>query len=162
MKRGRSCSSGTRTAVSSSNYLASTYPKDVAGLVLLDITSQYIKQMETPQEYAALVAAGRKAQNAAGERLELGRAIDAVLSVPAIPPVPAVVFVANKHNKGESPAMAAHIAQAQLLLAKRLNAKLITNVNSGHHIHVEQPQLVIAATREVVEAARKANGSAAP
>jgi len=34
------------------------------------------------------------------------------------------------------------------------NAKHITNRNSGHEIHKEQPQLVIDAIREVVDAVR--------
>jgi uroporphyrinogen-III decarboxylase len=34
------------------------------------------------------------------------------------------------------------------------NAKHITNTNSGHEIHKEQPQLVIDAIRQVVEAVR--------
>jgi hypothetical protein len=43
--------------------------------------------------------------------------------------------------------------KAQDRLAKLLpNAKHITNTNSGHEIHKEQPQLVIDAIREVVEA----------
>jgi uroporphyrinogen-III decarboxylase len=35
------------------------------------------------------------------------------------------------------------------------NAKHITNTNSGHEIHKEQPQLVIDAIREVVHAVRR-------
>jgi hypothetical protein len=34
-------------------------------------------------------------------------------------------------------------------------AKHITKTNSGHEIHKEQPQFVIEAIREVVEAVRK-------
>ena|SRR5215469_1690204 len=34
------------------------------------------------------------------------------------------------------------------------NEKHVTNTNSGHEIHKEQPQLVIDAIREVVEAVR--------
>ena len=34
------------------------------------------------------------------------------------------------------------------------NAKHITNTNSGHEIHKEQPQLVIDAIRQVVDAVR--------
>ena len=40
------------------------------------------------------------------------------------------------------------------------NARHITKTNSGHEIHKEQPQLVIDAIREVVEAVRK--GRTAP
>jgi len=45
--------------------------------------------------------------------------------------------------------------QAQERLAKLVpNAKHITNTNSGHEIHKEQPQLVIDSIREVVYAVR--------
>jgi hypothetical protein len=45
--------------------------------------------------------------------------------------------------------------QAQERLAKLVpNAKHITNTNSGHEIHKEQPQLVIKSIREVVAAVR--------
>jgi hypothetical protein len=44
---------------------------------------------------------------------------------------------------------------AQEKLARLVaNAKHITNTNSGHEIHKEQPQLVIDAIRQVVEAVR--------
>jgi len=44
---------------------------------------------------------------------------------------------------------------AQERLAKLVpNGKHITNTNSGHEIHKEQPQLVIDSIREVVDAAR--------
>ena len=35
------------------------------------------------------------------------------------------------------------------------NAKHITNTNSGHEIHKEQPQLVVDSIREVVDAVRR-------
>ena len=45
--------------------------------------------------------------------------------------------------------------KAQERLTKLVpNEKHITNTNSGHEIHKEQPQLVIDAIREVVEAVR--------
>jgi hypothetical protein len=45
--------------------------------------------------------------------------------------------------------------KAQDGLAKLVpNAKHITNTNSGHEIHKEQPQIVIDAIREIVEAVR--------
>jgi len=45
--------------------------------------------------------------------------------------------------------------KAQEQLAKLVpNAKHITNTNSGHEIHKEQPRLVIDAIREVVETVR--------
>jgi pimeloyl-ACP methyl ester carboxylesterase len=133
-----------------------TYPKDVSGLVLLDITSQFLKQTETPQEFRELQLAGRKAQNGGGERLELGGAIDAVLAAPGVPAVPTVVILADKRNKGTPAALIAHIHEAGVLLAKHLDAKLITQTNSGHHLQNERPQLVVSAIRHVVDAARTA------
>jgi pimeloyl-ACP methyl ester carboxylesterase len=45
--------------------------------------------------------------------------------------------------------------KAQERLAKLVpNEKHVTKTNSGHEIHKEQPQLVIDAIREVVEAVR--------
>jgi hypothetical protein len=45
--------------------------------------------------------------------------------------------------------------KAQERLAKLVpNEKHITNTNSGHEIHKNQPQVVIDAIREVVEAVR--------
>ena len=45
--------------------------------------------------------------------------------------------------------------QAQARLAKLVpDAKHITNTNSGHEIHKEQPQLVIDSIRQVVDAVR--------
>jgi len=43
---------------------------------------------------------------------------------------------------------------AQDRLAKVLNAKHVSDTNSGHAIQMEQPQLVIDAIREVIEAVR--------
>jgi len=141
---------------------SSTYPKEVSGLVLLDITSQFLRRTETSQELTDLVSHGRKAQNGGGERLELGRAIDAVLAAPAVPAVPTIVFVADKRPKNASPALTAHILEANELLAKHMHARLITDTNSGHNLQVEQPQLVVSATREVVDAARKTSSSRTP
>ena len=52
---------------------------------------------------------------------------------------------------------------AQERLAKLVpNEKHITNTNSGHEIHKEQPQLVISAIREVVEAVRSGRRQLTP
>ncbi len=47
-----------------------------------------------------------------------------------------------------------HLLEAQRLLARHLCATLLTRTNSGHHIHVEQPQIVNDAARSVVAAVR--------
>src|SRR5215213_3977164 len=45
--------------------------------------------------------------------------------------------------------------EAQDLLAVHLDAKHITDTDSGHFIQGENPKLVVASVRKVVEAARK-------
>lgn len=44
--------------------------------------------------------------------------------------------------------------KAQDQLARSLHAKHITRTHAGHYIHMEQPQIVVYAIREVVEQAR--------
>lgn len=60
------------------------------------------------------------------------------------------------------PSRKAELLEAQTRLAGQLGAKLIADTNSGHHIHVEQPQPVNDAIREVVAAARSGVTRLAP
>ena len=48
---------------------------------------------------------------------------------------------------------------AQDRLAKLLNAKHVSDTNSGHAIQMDQPQLVIDAIRHVIEAVRSGSPS---
>ena len=50
---------------------------------------------------------------------------------------------------------------SERLLATSLNARLVTKTNSGHNIYAYAPQLVIDAIREVVDAVRGGEASAA-
>jgi hypothetical protein len=43
---------------------------------------------------------------------------------------------------------------SEKLLATSLNAKFVTNTNSGHNIYAYSPKLVIGAIREVVDDVR--------
>jgi hypothetical protein len=52
----------------------------------------------------------------------------------------------------------APLLEAQEKLARLApDAEHVTNTNSGHEIHKEQPQLVVDSIRKVVEAVRKEN-----
>ena len=69
---------------------------------------------------------------------------------------PVVVLTSDKRfdfGAGGSEAWPAWRA-AQDRLAKLLRAKHVSETNSGHAIQMEQPQLVIGAIRQVVEAVR--------
>ena len=50
---------------------------------------------------------------------------------------------------------------AQEILARSLDAKWITNTNSGHNIEVYNPQLVTATIREVVDEVRGSSSAMA-
>jgi pimeloyl-ACP methyl ester carboxylesterase len=138
---------------------ARTYPGQVAGRVLVDVTNVFLKDT-LPAEQLAILDAGVMAQNPNApdaERLMIRDAMNAILVAPKPPRVPVFVLTADK-PPNLSPATETFmqkIVRAQGMLAQSLCAKQMRRTNSGHHIFAEQPQLVNDAVREVVEAARK-------
>jgi pimeloyl-ACP methyl ester carboxylesterase len=158
---------------------ASTYPKDVAGLVLVDALSEGLQDAETPAQWAIqrkLIDGDVRESVAlypALERIDTDRSFDQLRATPPLRSIPLIVLSADRPWGPQIPSMIAagnlpkdvppdfgyvtDAAQkkAQEQLAKLVpNAKHITNTNSGHEIHKEQPRLVIDAIREVVEAVR--------
>ena len=147
---------------------ASTYPDSVAGLVLEDALSEGL--------YDGLTAAQRdviEALNLLPEPVHTVRSFEQVISAPPVLAMPMVILTADLPPIGAddvasgvfpasvtvefvnalwSAQIAAHAALARLFPG----AKHITNTSSHHYIHLEQPQLVIDAIREVVDAVRDA------
>jgi pimeloyl-ACP methyl ester carboxylesterase len=164
---------------------ASTYPDDVSGLVLVDALSEGLEDAETPEQWAIqrkLIEGDVRegvAQYPALETIDVDRSFD---QMRAAPPLRQLLLIVLSADRGWGPQVPSMIAAgtlpadvppdfgyvtdaaqkvAQAKLAKLVpNAKHITNTNSGHEIHKEQPQLVIDAIREVVEAIR--SGSRQP
>ena len=158
---------------------ASTYPKDVSGIVLVDALSEGLQDAETREQWTIqrkLIEGDVRESVAlypALERVDVDRSCDQVHAIPALCPMPIVVLSADRPSGPQVQSMIAagklpadvppgfgyvvNAAQkkAQEQLAKLVpNEKHITKTNSGHEIHKEQPQLVIDAIREVVEAVR--------
>ena len=158
---------------------ASTYPKDVSGLVLVDALSEGLQDAETPEQWAIqrkLIEGDVResvAEYPALERVDVDRSLKQIRAAPPLRSIPVVVLSADRPWGPQVPSMIAagklpaeippdfgyitDAAQkkAQERLAKLVpNEKHITNTNSGHEIHKDQPQLVIDAIREVVEAVR--------
>jgi len=158
---------------------ASTYPKEVSGLVLVDTLSEGLQDAETPEQWAIQrkLIQNDDPENLALypdlERIDVDRSCDQIRAAPALHPMPIVVLSADRPWGPQVPSMIeagklpadippdfgyvtdAAQKKAQERLAKLVpNEKHITNTNSGHEIHKEQPQLVIDAIREVVEAVR--------
>ena len=107
------------------------------------------------------------------ERIDADRSFDHVRAAPPLPSMPLVVLSADrpwgpqvppiikagKLSKDVPPDFGYITDSAQKKAQDQLatlvpNAKHITNTHSGHEIHKEQPQLVVDAIREVVEAVR--------
>ena len=148
---------------------ASTYPDSVAGLVLEDALSEGL--------YDGLMAAQREvieALNLLPEPVHTVSSFEQVISAPPVRKVPMVILTADLPPisaddvaSGVFPPSvtvefvnalwSAQIA-AQTALARLFpGARHITNTSSHHYIHLEQPQLVIDAIREVVDAVRDAD-----
>lgn len=147
---------------------ASTYPDSVAGLVLEDALSEGL--------YDRLTAAQREvieALNFLPERVYTVSSFEQVIAAPPVRTMPTVILTADLPPisaddvaSGMFPPSvtvefvnalwSAQIA-AQAALARLFpSARHITNTSSRHYIHLEQPQLVIDAIREVVDAVRDA------
>jgi pimeloyl-ACP methyl ester carboxylesterase len=132
---------------------ARTHPADVVGRVNVDVTSAFLRDTLSREEFLALIESTRTPPEPGGEALEIGEAIDLIDAATPATQMPAIVLVADKPPDLSPGTLTrfARLLEAQNLLAADLRAKLLTRTNSGHHIHVEQPQIVSDATREIVE-----------
>ena len=158
---------------------ARSYPKDVAGLVLVDALSEGLQDAETSEQWPIqrkLMEGNVKESLAlypALERIDPDRSFDQVRAAPRLRSIPLVILSADRPWGPQVPSMIeagilpkdvpadfgyvtdAAQKKAQEQLAKLVpNAKHIVKTNSGHEIHKQQPQLVIDTIREVVDVVR--------
>jgi pimeloyl-ACP methyl ester carboxylesterase len=166
---------------------AMTYPGNVNGMVLVDTLSEGLQAAETPQEWAIqrvllngdLTEALRLYPVI--ERVDADRSFDQIRAAAPFKPMPLVVLSADRPwgplvpkliADGVLPAnippdfgyvtdRAQKSAQANLA-ALVAGARHVTNTNSGHEIHKDQPQLVVDSIRDVVAAVRNGKTSLAP
>lgn len=136
---------------------ASTYPDAVVGLVLVDPASEFLKNSLTPAQWETYIKATKKLIESNDlEAPDHERSLDLLHGTPRIRTIPVVVLTSDKRFDfgagGEETWSAWRNAQDRL--AKLLNAKHVSDTSSGHTIQMEQPQLVVDAIRQVVEAVR--------
>jgi hypothetical protein len=85
--------------------------------------------------------------------------VRALRAAPPVSGIPSVVLSADKcwfvFPGFDAKATCSAWREAQDLLAAHLDAKHITDTDSGHFIQGENPKLVVASVHKVVEAARK-------
>ena len=166
---------------------AMTYPEDVNGMVLVDTLSEGLQGAETPQEWAIqrVLLNGDLTETLrlypVIERADADRSFDQIRAAAPLKPMPLVVLSADRPwgplvpkliTDGVLPASippdfgyvtdrAQKEAQARLA-ALVAGARHITNTNSGHEIHKDQPQLVADSIHDVVAAVRDGKTSLAP
>src|SRR6476469_4608790 len=146
---------------------------------LVDALSEGLQYAETPQQWPIqrkLIEGDVRegvAEYPALERIDVDRSFNQIRAAPPLRTMPLVVLSADRPWGPQLPSMIAEgkvsadippdfgyvTDAAQKKAQERLaalvpNAKHITKTNSGHEIHKEQPQLVIDAIREVVDAVR--------
>ena len=129
----------------------------MSGLVLVDAASEFLKTSLTPAQWATYIKATKKLIEPNGlEAPDHTRTLDMLHGTPEVRAMPIVVVTSDKRfNFGAGgPETWPAWRSAQDRLAKVLNAKHVSDTNSGHAIQMEQPQLVINAIRQVVEAVR--------
>jgi len=136
---------------------AGKYSREVAGMVLVDPGSKYLKTSLRPGKWQKFVRKAKQlAKPKALEAVDYGRSVDEIRAAPPVPRVPAVVLTSDhpfNFGVGTRHTWRAWVA-AQDRLAAHLHAKHITHTNSGHYIAGEQPRLVVGQVRAVVRAVR--------
>jgi len=136
---------------------ARRYPKEVAGLILVDSTHpEQFKGAGTPENWPAWAKVAFKAITSETAKKELSTIPATGASLLALPPLngkPVIVLSAKKPM--EETSELAQDANAKRVDIARLNpgAKQVW-VDSGHVIPLEKPEAVVAAIQEVLTIAR--------
>jgi pimeloyl-ACP methyl ester carboxylesterase len=144
-------------------FYASVHPEDVAGIVLINPAPYTRDEFE---RYLAILPPDGRAQQLAGaqgentEGLDLEPSTDDQEAVPAPPLVPAILLAPGQSDVDLMPAdwpaeaIDTLLRQIQDEQARALGAHLVVAEQSNSLIQLNQPELVVDAARQVVEAAR--------
>ena len=148
-------------------FIATTYERlyrnQMAGMVLIDPGSQYLQTVLSPDVWdswmRAITEAGTK--NPGAEQPDYPASIAFLATLPKANKVPSVVLTSDKPidflGIGDAPKYHPHWVKAQYLLARSLHGKQITKTESGHFIQTENPALVIAQTKAILNAGKAVN-----
>jgi len=142
---------------------AGTYPDQVAGIVMVDAASEFLKTSFTSDQWSDWMKKARSMltpENA--EVPDYEPSVQAVRDRPLARTVPAVVLSSDKPwdlQVGTTGSTWTPWLDAQARLADQLHARHISKTNSGHGIALEQPELVVEATHEIVDAVRNTDGN---
>src|SRR6266853_318705 len=152
---------------------ASTYPDEVVGMVLVDALSEKVRSGRTPEQWKLYVNFGFTKPTPGLEKykdietLDVNASLDQIEKAAAAQPLRAIpLFVLTQGQPfdlspwqslpADFPAAlnrAWHSGQ-DALATLAPNAKHIVATKSAHYIQIQEPQLVIDAIKQVVEAVR--------
>ena len=144
---------------------ASTYPDEVSGLVLVDPASEFLKSSLTPAQWATYIKATKRLIEPNGlEAPDHARTLELLHGTPQVRSMPAIVLTSDKRFDfgAGGPETWTAWRTAQDRLSNVLNAKHVSDTNSGHVIQMEQPQLVVDAIEQVVKAIRSGSHQVVP
>jgi pimeloyl-ACP methyl ester carboxylesterase len=150
---------------------ASAHPAKVAGLVLVDGLSEDLANGLTAAQQSVFEALNAPPPGSDAEALDMKATFEQLRASPPPWPMPVIVLTADRPQltpdviaSGRLPAgvdqtfadalWAAQLAAQDKLAALFPDAVHITNTNSEHYIHVENPQLVVDSIRAVVDDVR--------
>ena len=140
---------------------ASRYPDQVAGLVLVDASHEEQDQRRQAMVSADLFAAEQQAVNSNSEGIDLAASFAQMSAATPLEPMPLVVLSAGVADPAFFPPgwpmdeEAKLHAELQADLAGQVpNGRLVVAEQSGHYIQQTQPDLIVTAIQDVVQAVR--------
>jgi pimeloyl-ACP methyl ester carboxylesterase len=126
--------------------LARTHPELVAGIVMVDGVSEFLKTLGSPAQNAAFERDSATPPEPGSEAVLMS---DAFARIDAAPPLPAVPAIVLSSDKFAAPAdlkpdnyTQAQIHEANSMLAAALGTTNVISVGSGHNMMLYQPQFV--------------------
>ena len=126
--------------------LARTHPELVAGLVMVDPTSEFLPVLGSPAQNAAFNADGQVPPDPGGEAVLFDDAFARIKAAPPPPRVPAVVLSSDKFAPPENLTpdnyTLAQIHEANDMLAAALGTTNVVSNGSGHNMMLYQPKFV--------------------
>ncbi len=150
---------------------AAAYPDEVVGLVLVDAWSEQLRALLTPEQWQSYVRFNSVVPpELAGERdyetIDFAAASAAMREAVAARPLRPLPLVVLAHGQpfgvpeaglGFAPETLerAWRAAQEGLAALAPDARFAVAAESGHYVQLQQPELVVAAVRQVVEAVRQ-------
>ena len=139
--------------------LARTHPELVAGLVMVDPTSEFLPVLGTPAQNAAFERDVMTPPEPGGEGILVDDAFARIKVAPPLPRVPAIVLSADKFASPEvlTPEnyTLAQIHQANDMLAAALGTTNVVANGSGHNMMLYQPKFVADNIIDIVERVRE-------